>query len=97
MPPDDDVDVAVTGTRDSDDAGEGIGCIASPHVNARVRGEGRPEPALEHATIDDEQVLIQGGTADAVYGERSGADQSMGDTTLGKARRHTLEKCHKSG
>ncbi len=54
----------------------------------------QPEIRVEDPRIVDEQILIESGPADTVYGEGGRADQRVPDLTLGKDRCDSFEERH---
>jgi hypothetical protein len=73
MPPDDDIDIAFRDSAKPYDPSQWVVRIAHSYVRRDVRSERRPEVVPEDATIDDEEILIEGRTADTVdrEGDRS--------------------------
>src|SRR5919106_125032 len=92
LPPvsaDDDIDVAFLGPAESYHSGEWVSRIACSYVDGHARSEWQPEVFIQHAAFDNEQILIEGGAADAVHCQGDRSNEGVGDLP-GKERRAAI-------
>lgn len=92
---DNDVDVAIPALTEAHDTDERIISIARPHIETLCFAKRRPELRIEHAGIDDKEILVGCRAAHPVGRESRGANQRVANTMRGEKHGHALEETHR--
>jgi len=92
---DDDVDVAISVLTETHDADERIIRVSGPHLETLCFTQRCPELRVEHAGIDDQEILVSCRPTHSVCRERRCANQRVANTTRGKKHGNAIKETHR--